>query len=188
MSIRAGIASAAVTVVAVAAGLAFAIAAFVVVDQRAVDIMRVEPRTVPAEKKSTSSAHTNRTNVRRDASQASPGAPAVTSGSAASTDKSTVGSAAAGQNATAPRPAPQQTVTGETRPPPDTTFDHRGKRHRHAHHRSTERSKRLVDDNPPAPARDSSPGHAPESAPGAARASPPGSQNGNTSASFFPFR
>src|SRR5689334_23614294 len=104
MGMRLRIVTAALTFGTLAAGLGFAIAAFVIVDQRGAEILRAEPRIRQVEKVHGAPAGTNRTAARRGEKQAAGDARPATNGSAAKT--MTVGSAAARPSGPAPREAP----------------------------------------------------------------------------------
>jgi hypothetical protein len=100
------IAMTAVTLGALAVSTAVVIGAFEVIDKRAAQVLKSEPRAVPAAKNRAPSADASRTSRRE--SQAARGSPASGTGAA------TVGSAASAAGVAAPQ-APQQIIPGHHR-------------------------------------------------------------------------
>jgi hypothetical protein len=178
MSNRSSIVMAAVTIGALAMSAAIAIGAFVVVDNRAAQMLQSGPRIVPAEKKAAPPVRASRT------AAGSRAAPASASRSPAPTQVQTVGSAAgAAGPPTASRTAStraagaptvsRQANTGE--PAPDTTLDNRNKRRTEARH-GRRHGRDMARSSPEQ--QDSS----------AATSAAQGAQGGGQSALFFPFR
>ena len=155
---RFAIAMTAVTLGALAVGAAAVVGAFVVIDDRAAQVLTSEPRAVPAGHSSAATADASRVRHRAGASR-TPGSPGSTTGQGASSQAATVGSAAA---------TPGETAHG----PKDTAEAH----HRIARHRHERRVARRLAQEPSANARASD---APPL---------PAPQDGGRSASFFPFR
>jgi hypothetical protein len=97
---RFAIAMTAITLGALAVGAAAVVGAFVVIDDRAAQVLTSEPRAVPAGHSSAATADANRARHRAGASR-TPGSPGSTSGPGASSQAATVGSAAATPSETA---------------------------------------------------------------------------------------
>jgi hypothetical protein len=165
MSNRSSIVMAAVTIGALAMSAAFAIGAFVVVDNRAAQMLQSWPRIVPAEKKAAPPVRASRT------AAGSRAAPASASRSPAPRQVQTVGSAAGAAGAPT---VSRQANTGE--PAPDTTLDNRNKRRTEARHGSRRHGRDMARSSPEQ--QDS----------GAATSAAQGAHGGGQSALFFPFR
>jgi hypothetical protein len=172
------IAMTAVTLGALAVSTAAVIGAFVVIDGRAAQVLKSEPRVVPAAQKRAPSADASRMSRGGGASQAARGSLGSRTEPATPRKAETVGTAAAGPRVAAPPQVPRQAMVGETSRPPDTVRDSDTKR-TDAHHRTTRhdrQSARRPAHEPPVP---EPPAPAPPS---------PAPQDGNRSAFFFPFR
>ena len=157
-----------VTLGALAVSATAVIGAFTVIDQRAAQVLKDGPRTVPAVPKRTPSADASHA---RGASQQARGPAGSKIRPAAPTNAQTVGSAAATSGA-----APPQTMTGETG---DRKLRSEA-RHRARHEK---RAARRHSQEPPSqqPALQQPPPQQPP-------AQQPVAQDRNRSAAFFPFR
>ncbi len=155
---RFAIAMTAVTLGALAVGAAAVVGAFVVIDERAAQVLTSEPRAVPAGHGSAATADASRARHRAGASR-TPNPPGSTTGQGAPSQAATVGSAAATASETAHWPKESAEA-----------------RHRIARHRHERRIAHRPAQEPSANARAS------------VEPPSPSPQDGGRSASFFPFR
>jgi hypothetical protein len=157
---RSSVVMAIVTISALGLSAAAMIGAFVVVDERAAQFVRSEPRIAPAAKKAAAPVGSSRTAAGSDGTPASSPRPPA----------QTVGSAAASARAGGPQTASRQARTGELAP------DTRSKRRTEARHGGRRHSRDLARSSPEQPGG------------GAASGIAQGTQVGGQAAVFFPFR
>jgi hypothetical protein len=169
MSTRSSIVMAAVTFGALAVSAAAVIGAFLVVDDRAAQILQSGPRIVPVEKKTAPSTPSRHVTARGSGHQ--------TDGAAIASrpQSQTVGSSTSA-SAAGPPPAPRQSSVGETRPAPDAMVDSQRKRGTEARHRDRGHDRHLA--RSPREHQDG----------GEAVGSAQASQGSGQSAFYFPFR
>src|SRR5262249_12860614 len=91
-----------VTLGALAVSTAVVIGAFAVIDQRAAEVLKAEPRVVPSAQKRAPPAAASRTRLRDGGSQAARGSPAAGTAPAAAANAQTVGSGAVNPSVAAP--------------------------------------------------------------------------------------
>lgn len=172
------IAMTAVTLGALAVGAAAMIGAFAVIDQRAAQILKTEPRVVPGVQKRASSADAGSNNLRGGTSRTARGSAGSRIGPPAPTRAETIGSAAAISSVAAPSQGAQQAMTGDARRVPDTVRGSDRKVRADGHDRTTRHGRASAR----RPAQESPPQLPPPSPPQQPQ------QDGSRSAFFFPFR